>query len=196
MKKALKIDNKNTKNTLKNDEKCAKNQEKNDEKSIIICEKNDENQSKLIDLQVENLDLNLSKKTKQSFENFKIFIKNTINLSVFENENFLIEKVCEALYYLSHSKVWEGNLMVGGVYHKNQYFFVKKGFLHEKSRVFCAKNVKIKHFGEFVKQNMCNFGLYFYVKKRRPFVKIFCGNGFLIEKTIQNYIEKFVQKSL
>ncbi len=125
-----------------------------------------------------------------------IFFKNRICLSEQNDVNKFIERLSEILYKLSYSCVWDGKLAIGGAYHKNQYNSIKKGFLHKKSEVLCLKNVKICDFGEIIKQNLCNYGIYFYTKKGKEFIKIFCGNGFLIEKTIQNYIEKHFKEKL
>ncbi|MGN1208625.1 MAG: hypothetical protein ACI4TI_04080, partial [Christensenellales bacterium] len=92
---------------------------------------------------------------------------------------------------LSSSQVYEPKLAIGGQYHKKQYNALKLGFCGKKNDIICLKNAKICDFGMLVKQNMCNYGIYFYEKHKKFFAKIFCGNGFLLEQTQQNFVEKF-----
>ncbi len=123
---------------------------------------------------------------------FNIFYHNRINLSKSMNPEILLKKISKALLTLSKSLVWNGKLAIGGDYHKKYYTAISSGFLDEKSEILELKKAKMNNFGFEVKQNLCNFGIYFYTKLKKEYIKIFCGNGCVIERTIQNYIEKFV----
>ena len=127
----------------------------------------------------------------KNFYDKNLFIKNSINLNFLNNQNFL-ERLGKTLLDLSSTKVFPAKLAIGGEYHKNYYNCIKNGFMGENSGVLELKNAKFGVFGEMIKQNLCNFGIYFYSKRKKIYIKIFCGNGFLIEKTIQNYITKHI----
>ena len=127
--------------------------------------------------------------------NDKFFCKNEINLTNIKDKNKFLKLLTKALYSLSHSKVYSGKLGVGGECHKNYYSIIKQTFSKDKSEIFLAKNVKINEFGEVIKLNMCNYGIYFYKKNDVDYIKVFCGNGFILHKTQQNYIEKFVREN-
>lgn len=129
---------------------------------------------------------------ENDFYDKNLFVKNSIKIDFLNNQKFL-EKLGKVLFDLSSTKVFSAKLALGGKYHKNYYDFVKNGFLGENSSVLELKSVKFRDFGETIKQNLCNYGIYFYSKRKKIYIKIFCGNGFLIEKTIQNYITKHIK---
>lgn len=120
-----------------------------------------------------------------------IFYNNTINLSKQKDKkNFLI-KLGDAIYSLSHSKVCEGTLGIGGEYHKNYYKYIASGFFNGKNRVLLMKNNIQSEFIYNIKQNLCNFGIYFFKENKSLLLKIYSGNSFVIDLNIRNYIQKF-----
>lgn len=54
-------------------------------------------------------------------------------------------------------------------------------------------SLEIDKFCEQIKINLCNYGVYFYKKNGVDFLKIFSGNGFVLAKTQQNYVEKYIK---
>lgn len=135
-------------------------------------------------------------KTKQgknkNFENF--FENGKIDLSKILHKKKFLRLLGFSLFCLSDSCIIGAKLCVGGIYHKNYYNHIKTGFLNKKSTVLFEKNAKYRDFGAFVKQNMCNYGIWMSKKNNKFFVRIFCGNGCILEKTQQNFVAKIINE--
>ena len=103
-------------------------------------------------------------KTKKINSFFNYFDKG----AVFRIKKSGGQKQLEALGYalkaLCYSPVWNARLCVGGIYHKNYYNSLKKGIFEPKSTVFFEKNVKLCDFGKFIKQHLCNYGIWIFEK--------------------------------
>ncbi len=122
----------------------------------------------------------------------KMFEKNKIEISKILDSEEVFKKIVLAIKNLMMSDVHISKLGVGGKYYKNYYDIMEDVINDDKNQIFYAKNITFSSFGQYIKQNMCNYGIYFHLKKDRIFITIFCGNGFLLEKNQQNFIEKFV----
>lgn len=125
-------------------------------------------------------------------ETNKIFVNDKINLSKIKNKKKFLNLLSSGLYELSHSKVYNGKLGIGGEYHKNYYFYLKEGFNKTKNAFFCLKNSDFNEFSIKIKLNLCNYGVYFCEK---DYLIILSGNGFILAKTQQNFLEKFIKNN-
>ena len=123
------------------------------------------------------------------------FVDGKINLSNLENpESFLI-KLSNSLLILSSQSDYESFLLCSGFYHKNYYKVIKNTLTHKKMGVFFQKNAQESEFIYNLKHNMCKYGVYFFVENNDIFLKIYSGNGFLIDENLQNFLEKNLKNS-
>lgn len=169
-----KIDNKNSKNIKKKKDKkttqiCAKNKVKNVEKKYI---KND---------------------NKMDYEFISFFNDGKVDLTNIVNKKKFLNLFASGLYSLSHSKVYNGKLGIGGEYHKNYYSYLKQGFNKTKNEFFYLKNCDFNEFSLKIKLNLCNYGIYFYKENGRDYLVVLSGNSFVLAKSQQNFLEKFIK---
>lgn len=119
------------------------------------------------------------------------FINREFEINDETNKDLLL-KISNALFCLSNSSVFENRLAIGGFYHKNYYETICKGFYNGNNIVFNAKNALLTEFKYNLKYNLCNYGVYFYKKENKVFLKIYSGNTFLLDENQINFVEKFI----
>lgn len=199
---------KNEKKSLKNWQNLTKKNFSFKQKKLAknLSEKVEDNTENIVKNSNKNLDKNrvkisqnLTQKNldKTEYKINSIFINDEINLSNKKRKKEFLILLTNALYSLSHSNVYSGKLGLGGEYHKNYYNIIKKEFLKDKSEIFCLKNTSLKVFLTKIMLNLCNYGIYFYNKKNNEtYIKICCGNGFVLSKNQQNYVEKFINEHI
>lgn len=124
------------------------------------------------------------------FKNGEFEIKNTKEIDL------VLLKISNSLFNLSKSDVFLNRLAIGGVYHKNYYNLICAGFYNNKNAVFCAKNMLLSEFLYNLKHNLCNYGIYFFKKNNKLFLKIYSGNTFLLDENQTNYVEKNINKEI
>jgi len=124
-----------------------------------------------------------------------LFCDGKLNITKLKSAKEILTKVSNALFILSKSPVFNSRLAIGGTYHKKYYTYICKGFFNGLNTVFMQKNVQISEFVYNLKQNMCNFGIYFYKENNQLFLKIYAGNSFLIDINQQNFIESYLNKN-
>ena len=118
------------------------------------------------------------------------FLNGKINLSSIKDKEKFLYNLSYSLSYLCCQSEYESFLICAGVYHKNYYEIIERVFLSKKITVFAQKNVEISEFLYNLKQNMCKYGIYFFEENKQLYLKIFSGNGFLVDINQQNFIEK------
>lgn len=123
------------------------------------------------------------------FEDYKIYINK------FKSAKEILIKISNALFILSKSPVFNNRLGVGGIYHKNYYDYICGGFCDENNMVFSQNNATVSEFLYNLKQNMCNYGIYFSEDINGFFLKIFSGNMFALDYNQQNFIESYLNKN-
>lgn len=107
-----------------------------------------------------------------------------------KDSELVLLKISNSLFSLSNSDVFINRLAVGGVYHKNYYSIICSGFYNNKNIVFNAKNMILSEFLFNLKHNLCNYGVYFFKKNNKLYLKIYSGNTFLLDENQINYVEK------
>ena len=118
-----------------------------------------------------------------------VFCENYINLSEMKNKKEFLKNLAIALYSLSHSEVYDGRISIGGIYHKNYYEIIENTFCCGKSDVIFLIGCEIKQFLRNTKHNLCNYGIYFLKKNGENYIKIYSGNGYLLSRKQQNFVE-------
>ena len=109
-----------------------------------------------------------------------------------ENELVLL-KISNSLFSLSKSNVFLNRLAIGGIYHKNYYNTICKGFYNNKNIVFNAKNTILSEFLYNLKHNLCNYGIFFINKNNKLYLQIYSGNTFLLDENQINFVEKYIK---
>lgn len=102
-------------------------------------------------------------------------------------------KISNSLFSLSKSPVFLNRLAIGGVYHKNYYNIICKGFYNNKNIVFNAKNTQKSEFVYNLKNNLCNYGIFFINKNYKFYLQIYSGNAFLLDENQINFVEKNIK---
>lgn len=133
---------------------------------------------------------------KNNTEIDSFFNNGQVDLSNINDKKNFLNLLARGLYSLSHSKVYNGKLGIGGEYHKNYYLCLEKGFNLTKNEFFYLKNCDFNEFSLKIKLNLCNYGVYFYKEKSREYLAVLSGNGFIIAKTQQNYLDKIIKKGM
>ena len=95
----------------------------------------------------------------------KMFEKNKIEISKILDSEEVFKKIVLAIKNLMMSDVHISKLGVGGEYYKNYYDIMEDVINDDKNQIFYAKNITFSSFGQYIKQNMCNYGIYFHLKK-------------------------------
>ena len=121
------------------------------------------------------------------------FDNNIINLSKEKNRDIFLFCLVKSIINLTNSPVYKGRILIGGLYHKKYYSIIKKAFKNEKTQYFIDKTNNLSQFIFNLSENMCNFGMFLFKNKKDICIKIYCGNKFLIDKNLQNNIEKFIE---
>ena len=120
------------------------------------------------------------------------FLNNEINLSNIKNKTEFLFKLGLALGKLSKSDISKSFLFLGGIYHKKYYNIINNAFCNEKSIVFYQKNAVLSVFLYNLKYNLCSYGIYFYLKNNKLYLKIYAGGSVVLSKYQQNFINNFI----
>lgn len=184
----LKIDHKKReKNNTKIDYKKSRNLgQKKDKKTTQICDKN---KAKNVEKK------HIKNDNKIDYEIHSFFFEDKVDLTDIANKKKFLNLLSGGLYELSHSKVYNGKLGIGGEYHKNYYSYLKQGFNKTKNEFFYLKNCDFNEFSLKIKLNLCNYGVYFYKENGRDHLVVLSGNSFVLAKSQQNFLEKFIKNS-